>query len=98
MKSNNFPGIIPNSIPYPTAASLTHQVPYLTNTPNVVSDERFGFLPFIGGLAVGGLLFGGGGGWGGGRPCCVVDINNLFSTNSLFFTLNPFSINNLPFQ
>lgn len=68
MKSTNYSGMIPTNVPYRSALPLTNQVPYLSNTPSVGNDERWGFLPFIGGLAVGGLLFGGGG-WGG-RPCC----------------------------
>ncbi|HAX72584.1 MAG TPA: hypothetical protein DCY20_03545 [Firmicutes bacterium] len=44
--------------------SLTNQVPYLVENPGT-PQERFFFLPFLGGLAVGGLL----GGWGN-RPCC----------------------------
>ena len=46
---------------------LTNQVPYLATMPGVENDERWGFWPFIGGLALGGL---GGLVLGGGRPCC----------------------------
>ncbi len=42
--------------------SLTSQVPYLSPTVGG-SNERFFFLPFLGGLALGGLLF-------NNRPCC----------------------------
>jgi len=54
-------------IPYRTPSSLTSQVPYLSQYGINQNEERWGFLPFVGGLALGGLLFNG---WGGGRPCC----------------------------
>ena len=63
----NYPNSVPSQVPYRTAAPLTNQVPNLSAMPGVNQDERWGFLPFIGGLALGGLLFDG---WGGGRPCC----------------------------
>ena len=63
---NNYPSRLPSQITYPAATSPTNQVPYLANMPGIEQDERWGFLPFIGGLALGGLAFGG---WGG-RPCC----------------------------
>lgn len=63
---NNYRGNFPSQISYQNAAPLTNQVPYLSNVPGAAQDERFGFLPFVGGLALGGLLFNG----GGGRPCC----------------------------
>jgi len=44
---------------------LINQVPNLNHYPVNQSDERFGFLPFVGGLAVGALA----GGFGGPRPC-----------------------------
>ena len=44
---------------------LIDQVPNLNNYPVNQNDERFGFLPFVGGLAVGALA----GGFGGPRPC-----------------------------
>ena len=45
---------------YRNQTPLTNQVPYLSNVPGIGGEERFGFLPFIGGLAIGGLLFNGG--------------------------------------
>jgi len=46
---------------------LINQVPNLNHYPVNPQNERFGFLPFVGGLAVGALA----GGFGGGpRPCC----------------------------
>ena len=46
---------------------LINQVPNLNQYPVNPHDERFGFLPFVGGLAVGALA----GGFGGNsRPCC----------------------------
>ena len=45
---------------------LIHQVPNLNHYPVNPHDDRFGFLPFVGGLAVGALA----GGIGGPRPCC----------------------------
>jgi len=45
---------------------MINQVPNLNHYPVNQNDERFGFLPFVGGLAVGALA----GGFGGGRPCC----------------------------
>ena len=63
---NNYPSRLPSQITYQAATSPTNQVPYLANMPGIEQDERWGFLPFIGGLALGGLAFGG---WGG-RPCC----------------------------
>jgi len=42
-----------------------NRVPNLNHYPINTQDERFGFLPFVGGLAVGALA----GGFGGGRPC-----------------------------
>ena len=44
---------------------LVNQVPNLNHYPINSNDERFGFLPFVGGLAVGALA----GGIGGPRPC-----------------------------
>ena len=44
---------------------LINQVPNLNHYPVNPHDERFGFLPFVGGLAVGALA----GGFGGPRPC-----------------------------
>ena len=44
---------------------LINQVPNLNQYPVDPNDERFGFLPFVGGLAVGALA----GGFGGPRPC-----------------------------
>ena len=44
---------------------LINQVPNLNHYPINPRDERFGFLPFVGGLAVGALA----GGFGGPRPC-----------------------------
>jgi len=44
---------------------LRNQVPNLNHYPINQQDERFGFLPFVGGLAVGALA----GGFGGPRPC-----------------------------
>jgi len=44
---------------------LINQVPNLNHHPVNSRDERFGFLPFVGGLAVGALA----GGFGGPRPC-----------------------------
>jgi len=44
---------------------LINQVPNLNQYPVNSNDERFGFLPFVGGLAVGALA----GGFGGPRPC-----------------------------
>ena len=50
--------------------SLTHQVPNLNQFATDPNDERFiGLLPFVGGLALGGLLWNGGYGGCGGRPC-----------------------------
>ena len=43
---------------------MYNQVPNLNHYPVNRQDERFGFLPFVGGLAVGALA----GGFGG-RPC-----------------------------
>jgi hypothetical protein len=43
---------------------MINQVPNLNHYPINPNDERFGFLPFFGGLAVGALA----GGFGG-RPC-----------------------------
>jgi len=43
---------------------MYNQVPNLNHYPINRQDERFGFLPFVGGLAVGALA----GGFGG-RPC-----------------------------
>lgn len=64
--SKNYQGHVPSQVPYRHSAPLTNQVPYLSNVAGAAQDERWGFLPFIGGLALGGLLFDG---WGG-RPCC----------------------------
>jgi len=47
-------------------APLTSQVPYLNQYVANPYEERWGFLPFVGGLALGALFTG----WGGGRPCC----------------------------
>lgn len=44
---------------------MINQVPNLNRYPISNRDERFGFLPFVGGLAVGALA----GGFGGSRPC-----------------------------
>jgi hypothetical protein len=44
---------------------LINQVPNLNQYPVHPHDERFGFLPFVGGLAVGALASG----FGGPRPC-----------------------------
>ena len=44
---------------------LINQVPNLNHYSVNPNDERFGFLPFVGGLAVGALA----GGFGGPRPC-----------------------------
>jgi len=44
---------------------LVNQVPNLNHYPVNSNDQRFGFLPFVGGLAVGALA----GGFGGPRPC-----------------------------
>ncbi|MCL2559569.1 MAG: hypothetical protein FWE07_03710 [Turicibacter sp.] len=44
---------------------MMNQVPNLNHYPINPQDERFGFLPFVGGLAVGALA----GGFGGPRPC-----------------------------
>lgn len=44
---------------------LMNQVPNLNHYPVNGQDTRFGFLPFVGGLAVGALA----GGFGGPRPC-----------------------------
>ncbi|MDE5976939.1 MAG: hypothetical protein K2G70_00520 [Turicibacter sp.] len=63
----NYSNSIPSQATYRTAIPLTNQVPNLSTVPGVQQDERFGFLPFIGGLALGGLLFDG---FGNGRPCC----------------------------
>lgn len=63
----NYLSGMPSQVPYPVTAPLTNQVPNLSTIPGVEQDERWGFLPFIGGVALGGLLFNG---WGGGRPCC----------------------------
>ena len=53
---------------------MINQVPNLNHYPINPNDDRFfgfGFLPFLGGLAVGGLAGGAfSGGFGGGRPCC----------------------------
>lgn len=46
---------------------MMNQVPNLNQYPVNQNDERFGFLPFVGGLAVGALA----GGFGGSRPCCA---------------------------
>ena len=46
---------------------LTNQVPNLNQFATNPHDERFGLLPFVGGLALGGLFFNGGGCYG--RPC-----------------------------
>jgi len=46
---------------------MINQVPNLNHYPVNPNDERFGFLPFLGGLTVGALA---GGGFGG-RPCCA---------------------------
>ena len=45
---------------------LINQVPNLNHYPVNPHHERFGFLPFVGGLAVGALASGG---FGGPRPC-----------------------------
>ncbi|MCL1989467.1 MAG: hypothetical protein FWG67_01125 [Defluviitaleaceae bacterium] len=45
---------------------MINQVPNLNHYPINQQDQRFGFLPFVGGLAVGALA----GGMGGPRPCC----------------------------
>jgi len=45
---------------------MLNQVPNLNHHPVNPNDQRFGFLPFLGGLTVGALA----GGFGGGRPCC----------------------------
>lgn len=57
----NYRSNIPSQVPYRNSAPLTNQVPYLSNVPSAAQDERWGFLPFVGGLALGGLLFNGGG-------------------------------------
>ena len=44
---------------------LIDQVPNLNHYSVNPNDERFGFLPFVGGLAVGALASG----FGGPRPC-----------------------------
>lgn len=44
---------------------MINQVPNLNYYSVNQNDERFGFLPFVGGLAVGALA----GGFGGPRPC-----------------------------
>ena len=62
----NYHNGVPVQVPYRSTAPLTQQVPNLSMMPEVGQDERWGFLPFVGGLALGGLLFNG---WGG-RPCC----------------------------
>lgn len=46
---------------------MINQVPNLNHYPINTHDERFGVIPFVGGLAVGALASGFGG--GGGRPC-----------------------------
>ena len=44
---------------------MLNQIPNLNHYAVNHGDERFGFLPFVGGLAVGALA----GGFGGPRPC-----------------------------
>ena len=51
----NYRSNIPSQVPYRNSAPLTNQVPYLSNVPSAAQDERWGFLPFVGGLALGGL-------------------------------------------
>ncbi len=54
--------MIPQTMMRSTYPPLTNQVPYLT-AANAGGGDRFFFLPFLGGLALGGLLF-------NNRPCC----------------------------
>ncbi|MGL4336548.1 MAG: hypothetical protein ACRCST_06610 [Turicibacter sp.] len=61
MTYNQYPTYYRNQVSPPYAQSLTNQVPYLVETPGS-SNERFFLLPFVGGLALGGLLF-------NNRPC-----------------------------
>ena len=54
------------NIPYRAASKhhLTNQVPYLSSYPINPGDERWGFLPFFGGLVLGSLFS------GFGNKCC----------------------------
>lgn len=54
------------SIPYRVAGNqrLTNQVPYLTPYTVNPEEERWGFLPFFGGLLLGGLFA------SSGNKCC----------------------------